>query len=735
MINHRPHTRVAHLVAASALALTAMSAGVSASAQEAQAEPDSDVIVVTALRREQSLQEVPSAVTALTPELLEQRTITNVLDLQYQAPNISLATNTGTASGARIFLRGVGEDESRVSADPAVGVYVDGVYIGRQVGALFDLVDLERVEVLRGPQGTLYGRNTNGGAIKLVSRAPDGVNGGEGKITIGNEGRFDVRATGNLALTDDTAVRLTGLRRSRDGFHRVLPNGGFEDQARDVGEVDTYGFRGVVSHKFNADWSALIAVDYTDDNSDPVPDSVQPGLDADNDIFTIEPTPGSECTSAGGGTFTPIGCFTDYRSEVTNSGVSATITGKIGDFTLQSLTGYRQLEDELSSRIGFPYLQETDQDQLSQEFTLTSNLDGPFNFVSGVYYFTEDVQLDTVFVFPFTLGVETDAFAVFGQGTYDFSDQLRLTGGVRYTDETKEIDAANVAFETGDGSFARQEERDFSNATYSIGLDYDFTDDVMGYVSYSTGFKSGGWSPDCFSPTACFLAVDEEELGTVEFGVRSELFEDALRLNATYFFNRYDDLQIAATVPGLGFTRFNVAETEIQGFELESVFRPTDTLDIFFNLGLLDGEYTSLTCEQAAGLTNTQPDCTDPTQAADTIALGQGLELKNAPSYKGVLGFQQRVPVGYGEWSIGADVGFEDESFSLVANAPPNAVTDPGAIFNARVAFTPDKGRWTAALWGQNLSDEEYARAATAGSFSQYAAPPLTWGVDLSLRF
>jgi len=177
-----------------------------ASAQEVVTSETGELLleelIVTAQRREESLQSAPIAVTAISADLLAQKQITNVLDLQYAAPNLSLATNTGTANGARLFIRGAGEDESRASAEPAVGVYVDEVYIGRAVGALFDLVDLEQVEVLRGPQGTLYGRNSNGGAIRLNSVRPSTESGEyDVAITAGSDGRFDARATGRELRT------------------------------------------------------------------------------------------------------------------------------------------------------------------------------------------------------------------------------------------------------------------------------------------------------------------------------------------------------------------------------------------------------------------------------------------------------------------------------------------------------------------------------------------------------
>ncbi|OFA29894.1 ligand-gated channel [Glaciecola punicea] len=688
-----------------------------------------EVINVTAQRRVQSIQEVPLSVTGLSANALETRQVSNVLDLQYQVPNISLAANTGTANGARIFLRGVGEDESRISADPAVGIYVDGIYIGRQVGALFDLVDLERLEVLRGPQGTLYGRNSNGGAVKLISKGPDlGENYGMAKVSVGSDARLDARLTGNFAISDSTGIRATALTRSRDGFHTLNPNGDFAEFAgTNLGKQSTKAFKVNLLHEFNQDWSMNVGVDYTDDDSDPSPGSTMAGRDGDNNIFTIEPINGTVCSANTPVNFLPIGCFTGHFAEVKTSGVTLNVLGAIGDYDVQFLSGYRTMEDDMLSRIGFVYKQQTDQDQFSQEITVSSNYAGNFNFVTGVYYFTEDAQLDTVFVFPFELGIKTDALAIFFQSDYKFSDYT-LTTGLRHTTETKEVDALAVS-----SGATKVESRDFNNTNFTVALNRQFTKDIMGYVSYATGFKSGGWSPDCFAATACFLPVDEETVDTLEFGLRSDLMNNRLRVNATYFINNYEGLQIGSTVPGLGFTRFNVDQTDISGLELEIIYAATKNLSFDIILGTLDAEYSSLTLDQAGGLTNagSSPAC----NGIASIECALALELKNAPEYKATLGITHIAELESGIIVSRLDASVEDDSWNLVANAPESALTSVGAMVNARVSFEPYSEAWKVAGWVRNLADHTYSPASTANSFQQFAAAPLTWGVDLEYRF
>lgn len=697
-----------------------------------------DEIVTTAQRTEQNLQDVPVSVTAVTLEELEERQVYDVLDLQTLVPNINIATNTGTANAARIFLRGVGEDESRGAVDQAVGIYIDGVYVGRSVGSLFDLVDVESIEVLRGPQGTLYGRNNNGGAIKLNSVKPViGENEGSARLTIGNYDRLDVRAVGNLALGENTAIRATGMYRSRDGFHTLNPNGARANLAgTNVGEQEIYAGRIMLSHDFGNDWNLLIAADRSEDNSDPLPDSVAPGFDADNDIFTIEPAPGTTCPETGGFIGFGLGCFAEYSNETISQGLNATLKGNLGNFDVTSITAYREMNDDLVTRIGFPYSQQTDQDQFSQELVASSNLDGAFNFVTGLYYFREDLLLNSTFVFPFIVDTSTESFGIFGQGTFDVTDQLALTGGLRYTTETKDFDGQRVG-----STFARQDSADFDNVSYSLKADYDITDDVMVYASYSTGFKSGGWSPDAFNAAGIFLPVNEEEVATFELGARTQFWDNRAQVNVTYFNSDYTDLQIGASVPGSSFTppvpgnvftRFNVPKTKIDGLEVEWRFEPHDQFTLSGNLGLLDARYTEVSDFAAAGLTAGGSSCAG---GVVTQQCALDLELKNAPSYKASIAAVYRQPFMNGEISYSGDINFEDATWSLVANAPIFAYTEIPTLVNARVAYTPDDSGWSVGLWSKNLTNEEYYRAASGTGFTTYASEPATYGVDLGFNF
>ena len=725
--------------ATSPIAIVAIGLATALTAVPAAAQMDE--VITTAQRTNQSVQDAPVAVTVITDELIEDIQITDSLDVQRLVPNLNIGTNTGTANAARIFLRGVGEDESRGAVEPAVGTYVDGVYYGRIVGALFDLVDLEQVEVLRGPQGTLYGRNSNGGAIKISTVKPQDETSFSGKFTYGNNDLIQVKGVGNVAVGDSSAFRVSGLYKERDGFFTVNPTGVAAGEDRDdVGALETLMLRGQFSQDFG-DWNFLLAADYTDDKSDPIPSTIIDTADRDGNLFTVEPAPGVDCfapstTAITAFDFRPVGCFNGHSNQTETLGVSGTLSGDLSGHTVQAIVGYRELSDDLQSHIGFSYAQQTDQEQFSGELTLASDNGGPFNYVVGAYYWEEALQLDSIFVFPFSVAADTDSIAVFGQGSFDVTDSLTLTAGARYTDESRAFAGINqTSGLTNDPAFA---DNDFDNLSYTAKIDFDVSDDVMIYASYSTGFKGSGFSPDCFDAVACFLPVREEEVATIEGGFRSSLFDNRLLFNGTYFHNSYDGLQIGATVPGLGFTRFNVDETEISGFEFDLNFTPTDNFTLLANFGTLDGQYESFGADpaeiarQIGGLTNSGAAC--PGGVA-TVECAAGLELKNAPDWKGSLAAILRHDIGAGELTFSGDVGWEANSFNLVANGPESAFSNIPTLINGRVAFTPNDSFWNVGIWAKNIGDEEYFRAGTATGLAVYAAEPATYGIDLGFDF
>lgn len=754
----RPSRAIAGMTSAIALFASAAPAWAQdkAGTEDDANSAESGAIIVTAQRRSENLQDVPASVTALGAKDIALRQIEDANDLQAQIPGVVITTGTGTANSARIFFRGIGEDESRGAVDPAIGIYIDNVYLGRTVGSLVDLLDIEQVEVLRGPQGTLYGRNTNGGAIKFTSVRPQlGENSLSAEFGYGNFDRIQGRAVANIALADSLAVRLSGLYRERDGYFTLNPNGAFASQAgTTIGDEEVLSLRGSLYGEMGANWNVTAIFDYTKDNSAPVPSTLaasssNPAIttDRDQNIFTLEPAPGVTCSAATPPGFLPIGCFTNYASSVETYGASIELNGVYDNFTITSITALRAMNDDLSSFVSFPFFQRTKQDQFSQELLVNTTLDGPFNLTAGAFYYEEGVDLRYSFIFPFENFVDTQSFSLFGQADLKVTDALTLTGGLRWTNEDRDFTGNAggplAAFGTNITGTA-----DTDNITWTVKADYAIADDILLYASYATGFKSPGFSSDCFNPTACFRRVDEEQLDSIEAGLRTQFWDGRITFNATAFYNDYKDLQISGTLPSGAFTRINAGAARIQGAEIEARIEPVDGLTFYGNASFLDAEYRNLNFDQAGLLsnsTNTTPGlaCTNvsatpgtPEYQAQVIACGLGLDLKNAPEFKSLIGFVYEADIGSGQIFLGSDVAYEADSFGLVANVP-GTEQSPGTRIDARIGYRTD--RWRVTLWGKNLTDREYFRANTFNVPTRqnqvFAAPPLTFGVDVGFTF
>ncbi|MDD9841984.1 MAG: TonB-dependent receptor [Alphaproteobacteria bacterium] len=731
LTNKASHKRLLGLATISMGALMAFILPATVSPVSAQL----DEIVVTAERQEANLQDVPVAITALTPSDFATRQITDIADLQSSVPSISIGNNVGTASGARIFLRGVGEDEARPTTDPAVGIYVDGVYLGRQTGALMNLLDLESVEVLRGPQGTLYGRNTNGGAIKLTSKRPvPGENFGKAELTVGSDGRQNMKGSVSVSMGERTAISIAALSNRHDGY--------FTQQGRDVGGDDLTAARFSLLHEMENGWEIFAAYDMTRDDSDPTPQTPYKGKNGIQDIFTLEE-----------------GDTTEYSSEVEQDGLTFIASGEIGSLDVKWLSGWRSLEDDLVSRIAFPFFQNTDQEQTSHELVFSSNYEGIFNWIGGVYYYEEEIDMAAQFYFDDKYDIETTAQALFGQAKFDVTEQTTLTAGVRYTEEEKDFIGVNAGRD-GDQNTLMPRSREglpagyrkgkeandslyltapeFENTSYRVGVDHNLTDDVMVFATFATGFKSGGWSPDCNS--TCYASVDEEELETFELGVRSEFGN--MRLNVTYYNNAYENLQVGGTPPHGGFTRFTIPEASMQGLEAEFSGQVNENFGFYGNAAWFDGEYEELN-DVAIGALTIDPSGLATCAAvaeADRESCAKGLKIKNAPEFSLTVGFVYEQSIGARNFQFSMQVAHEDDSFNLLAN-PGAVMREETTLLDGRIKWTDEDDLWGITLWGKNITDEEYNRAGLTGTSASgspgvvFAGDPATFGLTISANF
>ena len=597
------------------LSATAITSAVFAiSTASAQDEDNSggftqDVIIVTATKKSQNIQDVPIAVTALTGEALEIRDITDLTGVTRFAPNVKFGisgTSSGSGSAAVAFIRGVGQLDFTLVTDPGVGIYVDDVYLSRTIGSVLDLVNLDRIEVLRGPQGTLFGRNSTGGAISLYTKAPGNEFGGTGRFIIGDDNRYEVSGLINVPLGENIRTSLGGYYKHRDGT-------AFDASDRELGDDNVYSLR------FKSVWDAsevlsfAFSADYTEENegsSAEVPLVRAADGSVDEEATVIDFT---GATAAQGDSGTELETY--GLSLVGNLELSETLSVK-------SITAYREL-DALFNRTPFPSPLFSTSDpyehtQFSQEVQLNGSF-GAVDLVTGFFYLKETgenreiVDVGVSPSFPRVIGpsdLENRNWALYGEATINLTSAFRVIGGVRYTDESKEVSliSETIPGVTRNGAsitsigFSNPQELSFDQTTYRGIAQYDLADTAQVYASYSTGFKSGGFNQRLFAGPVVFDEPDvfgPEEVDSIELGLKFQ--NDVLRANIALFRSDYTEIQISGAPPGAIATEtFNGGEARIQGVELEVNWTPIPSLLFDFSTGYQDAKYTDIAA--ASGL-------------------------------------------------------------------------------------------------------------------------------------
>jgi len=667
-------------------------------------------ITVTARRREENLNEIPVAVTALSEAKIEVLNIEDLGDLQGQVPNLTIYAARGSSSTVTAYIRGIGQSDPLWGVEPGVGVYIDDVYVARPQGALLDVLDVDRIEVLRGPQGTLYGRNATGGAIRYITRQPNGDPSFVVSGQFGNLGRGDLRTALGGRLGEALDFSAAALTRNRDGFSRDVTNN------RDVNDQEVYAMRLGFSLPLGDSTRASLALDGIKERSGPAyatgvirAGGTRPVSDPDNDYYTLQTN------------------VVQGRNDLDQFGAVLTLETELDWATWRNIAHYRGMENLLfgdfdgTAQTRFHLFQDQDQDQKGYESQLISTGDGPFTWVGGVFLFRESNEQPTrqdIFATGSTntINLDTEARALYGQGTYAFSDALRLTGGLRWSWEEKDFSVVSVrANGTPNFSFAKKD--DWSKLDWRLALDYQFNDDVMGYASAATGFKSGGFNGRGASPAA-ITTVDEETVLAYEVGVKTTLLDDRLRFNAAYYRNQYDDLQLTAFAPDGTSLLLNAADTRIQGFEVDATAVLAPGWQVNASVGTIDAEYTDF--------------------SAINRPIFEGKELKQAPELTWTLGTQYALELGDGELVMGVQAHYTDEHFQNLANSPI-IKTDEYTLVDARIAYEAAGGKWMVALWGKNLTDEEYFTGAfdlaALGFADAYMNVPRTYGIDFRYRF
>ncbi len=695
-------------------------------------------ITVTARKREESLQDTPISVAAFTGEGLEQRGLSDVSNVGDLTPNMVFnvaAPISGSSSAATVFIRGVGQNDFTPNTDPGVGIYVDGVYYARSVGAVLDLLDLERIEILRGPQGTLFGRNTIGGAINITSKEPGTELGGNGTVVVGADSRIDVSATVDLPINDQWRANVALLSKQRDGYVTRLQDG------IKLGDENTKAARAKVIFEPNDDVKLRLIADYTKEDEESAP-NVPININAAGFPFAAlynDRTPGCYENFAGPGTgnapasaFGNPLCYNSQwetsglyetnetgpsKSEMESWGLSFTANWQLSeDILFTSITAYRELDAffarnaDHSPLVIFHSTDGMKQEQLSQEFQLSgSSFDNSLDWVMGAYYFEEQADnpntLDTSIFRQLSGGsVDNDNFAFFGEATYALTERLALTLGGRYTEETKRFTPDQYYLDTpvpgappaGLRLLDKVEStQSFSEFTPRAILAYDISDDVMVYGSFSKGFKSGGFTQRYQRPMEGGkpLTFDPEYVDTYELGFKAEWPEQGLRLNGAVFDSSYTDIQVSFNPPNVSNTvTGNAAEAEMSGAELELTFTPIRGLMIEGGAGYLDAKYKEID--------------------ASVVSVTVADKLLKAPRWTFNLGLSYAFDIeNIGSLTPRFDWSYTSEFENESRNSP--YTREPGYhVANVSFTFLDTSEQWQVIAGATNITDEEYLISA-----------------------
>lgn len=744
----------------------------STGAVEGQQVTGVENIVVTARRREESLQDTPISITAVSAAGIEARQIQKVAGIAQSTPALTFeeaAPISGNSAVAVMFIRGIGQVESIPTVDLGVGLYVDGVYLARSVGGVLDLVDVERVEVLRGPQGTLFGRNTIGGAVSITSKKPEDVLGGEVSALYGTDNNVVLRGSINTPLSENAALRTSGAYTYQDGYVDKPANG------RDTGDQDRLSLRTHLNWEPANNFEIDIIGDYTRERTNgaayvlldtnatglaPVfPDGSDTPFPQDqkaalfpfffNDVINVAecgslpPPPDApfsnppQTPNCFGQQWVSPGLDTDFSdldnfSDLDIWGVSATMEWDLGPVQIKSITAYREttsaynLDQDHSPILIAEVDSENDQEQFTQELQLLGQaFDDRLNYILGAFYFKETaLTVENVTFSPvdFLSGGETDndSIAFFAQATFDITDALSITGGLRYTRDQKRFAPNQAIRENGlgipvglpiintiEGGVPVQAPEDkltFGRWTPMVNLSYKVSPDVLLYASYSEGFKSGGFTQRVFPPITLapgetvgdVLGFGPEIAEVIEGGFKADLFDRMLRINGAIYRTDYSGVQVTVQDVSVAPIILNAASAEIVGGELEAILVPAPGAAINFAVGYIDAEFE----EVAPG---------SQVQVTDQFIKTPEWTLAGGASYEFLLG---------GDWAMTprVDWSYRSRTENNSINSPQ--ISQPG-FHRLDAGVTFDNGDGLAVIARlSNITDERFITGAFSDDIS-----------------
>lgn len=743
----------AALLATTAIPTVAMAQDSTGTAEEQSVTDTAGVkeIIVTAQRRSDTIQDTPLSISAVTGDDLSRSSIFDTEALAASVPGLVIQRDVV----GKVIIRGIGTENFTVGGDPGVATYVDGAYIARSSAGIFDFFDVERVEVLRGPQGTLYGRNATGGVINVISKAPTEDLEVRGTLTYGNYDTMRAEAAVSGPITDGVRVRVAGLYSKRDGFTRnIFPGIG----ARGLDELDTKDLWAVRA-RFDIDLGERLKLEligdiYRDDSNPPA------FWYTDNTLPWQSPTSvfprGLRTISQGYETATPglPNLRVGQANRQDQNGITGRLTYEGDGFLITSVTAWRDIGfDWINDGDGLSdflvvYFQRDESEQFSQDLQIASSGDGPFKWILGASYLTEDS--DGLYAIPLGpafgnstiayLGTnETEAFGVFAEGSYTFGD-LTVTAGLRYADEKKDA-TLNYLFPLAGLNLNYAESLSFNALTPRFVLEYQPREDLNFYASATRGFKSGGFSL-LDNPLNAF---DAEKVWAYEVGMKSQFANDRVRFNLAGFLYDYTDQQLSQ-VTNLATLTSNAGSSTIWGIEGEFVVIPTPGLRLEGNVAYLNAKFDEFctTDSRNPALPRDPTNCTFTNGAGGTFVTSNlaGNRLPRAPDLTAFVAATYETALGNNlDGFVRAEWQFTGDQFFSVFNRPN--IAQPGYhLFNASAGISSADKTWNVQVWGRNIFDKEYfSNLFESGVLDflvipqGFVAPPATYGVTVGFNF
>ena len=741
--------------------LALLQPGADALAQTADTSGQLEEVVVTARKREEVLQTTPVSVSAFTAVTLDRRDITNADKIAQYIPNVSSAPPVGFIGGNTVTIRGIGEHEVLITGDSPVAQYLDGVYIAGLTTTNFDLVDLERIEVLRGPQGTLFGRNTTGGAINIVTKTPNDTFGVSEKFTYGSYDEIDSRTSVNTGLIGETGLKaiLAYQHRQRDGYVNNINT----PDDHDPGAIDS----DAIWFKLHGDWQSLVA-DYALDYNK------ISGQTQAQQISYVSPTVAqyySQSPGLGGG---KLIVDPNRLQNISLPAIPDDVIGSLGhaltlqydldsENSIKSISGYRQFWSHTGSSSSppgllgptvtgiaeiTPYLGANVQRliQYSEELQLLGNTPR-WKYVAGLYFFhdraNENEFANLTYLLSPTLGFNTTSSllaeqestseSAYGQVSYTppvLDDKLELTGGLRFTRDAKSINQTSP--------LVNIDTRHFYNLSYNVSANFQWTPEIMSYGRISSGYRSGGFN--LRAQPGQNLDFAPEKATVYEGGVKTEWFAHRLRANLSAFYTQYDDLQVSQFTGVSAGSAGGVknANADYTGFELEVQARPIESVTIDGSIGFVHPEYQQIYFP-------------NPTTGVLTNYASVA-HFPYVPDWTNHIGAQYEYPLqDVGNLIFRMDYSYESARYFFTTDLPTqnpfNDVIKSGGqnLVSARITLADvpvwgGRANMEASFWAENLLDETYvAQGVDYGPALGFATKtygvPRTLGIDIKVTY